>query len=102
MAEQAHGNGAGKIFREEQMAVSRRQLLLGGAGALGATTFSVPWPAVAASEPIRIGFLAAMTGPSSAPTIGFNRGVIFAVDVINAAGGVKGRMLEVITRHTPG
>jgi branched-chain amino acid transport system substrate-binding protein len=43
-----------------------------------------------------------MTGPSSAPTIGFNRGVIFAVDAINAAGGVKGRKLEVITRDTQG
>src|ERR1700678_263760 len=84
------------------MAVSRRQLLLGSVGALGTTTFSFPRPAVAASEPIKIGFLAAMTGPSSAPTIGFNRGVIFAVDAINAAGGVKGRMLEVITRDTQG
>ena len=35
------------------------------------------------AEPIKIGFLAAMTGPSSAPTIAFNRGVTFAVDTIN-------------------
>src|ERR1700684_2167742 len=83
------------------MAVSRCQLLLGSAGALGATTFSLR-SATAASEPIKIGFLAAMTGPSSAPTIGFNRGVVFAVDAINAAGGVKGRKIEVITRDTPG
>ena len=83
------------------MAVSRRQLLLGSAGALGATTFSLR-PAIAASEPIKIGFLAAMTGPSSAPTIGFNRGVVFAVDAINAAGGVKGRKIELITRDTQG
>ena len=84
------------------MAVSRRELLLGSAGALGVATFSVSRPAIAASEPIKIGFLAAMTGPSSAPTIGFNRGVIFAVDTINAAGGVNGRKLEVITRDTQG
>src|SRR3978361_2422396 len=43
-----------------------------------------------------------MTGPSSAPTIGFNRGVIFAVDALNAAGGVKGRKIEIITRDTQG
>jgi branched-chain amino acid transport system substrate-binding protein len=43
-----------------------------------------------------------MTGPSSAPTIGFNRGVIFATDAINAAGGVKGRKLENVTRDTQG
>src|SRR6202045_1515512 len=84
------------------MAVSRRELLLGSAGALGFTTFSLPRPAIAASEPIKIGFLAAMTGPSSAPTIGFNRGVIFATDAINAAGGVKGRKLEIVTRDTQG
>jgi branched-chain amino acid transport system substrate-binding protein len=84
------------------MAVSRRDVLLGSAGALGAATFSFPRPAIAQSEPIKIGFLAAMTGPSSAPTIGFNRGVIFAVDAINAAGGVKGRKMEVITRDTQG
>src|SRR6202045_2760967 len=83
------------------MAFSRRQVLLGSAGALGAAAFPLR-NAVAASEPIKIGFLAAMTGPSSAPTIGFNRGVIFAVDAINAAGGVKGRKIEVITRDTQG
>src|SRR5580692_10913671 len=84
------------------MAVSRRAVLLGSATALGAAAFSSPRPAIAQTEPIKIGFLAAMTGPSSAPTIGFNRGVVFAADTINAAGGVKGRKLEVITRDTQG
>src|SRR6201985_1490735 len=84
------------------MAVSRRDVLLGSAGALGAATFSFPKPSIAQSEPIKIGFLAAMTGPSSAPTIGFNRGVVFATEAINAAGGVKGRMLEVVMRDTQG
>jgi branched-chain amino acid transport system substrate-binding protein len=84
------------------MTVSRREILLGSAGALGAAAFSFPKPAIAESEPIRIGWLAAMTGPSSAPTIGFNRGVIFAVNAINAAGGVKGRPIELITRDTQG
>jgi branched-chain amino acid transport system substrate-binding protein len=84
------------------MTISRRNVLLGSAGALSAATFSFPKPAIAQSEPIKIGWLAAMTGPSSAPTVGFNRGVIFAVDAINAAGGVKGRKIEVITRDTQG
>jgi len=84
------------------MAVSRRDVLLGSAGAIGAATFSFPNPAIAQSEPLKIGWLAAMTGPSSAPTIGFNRGVLFAVDAINSAGSVKGRKIEVITRDTQG
>jgi branched-chain amino acid transport system substrate-binding protein len=84
------------------MVISRRDVLLGSAGAAGAAAFSFSAPAIAQSEPIKIGFPAAMTGPSSAPTIGFNRGVMFAVDSINAAGGVKGRKIEVITRDTQG
>src|ERR1700681_2121944 len=84
------------------MAISRRDVLLGSAGALGAATFSFPKPSIAQSEPIKIGCLAAMTGPSSAPTIGFNRGVNFAVEAINAAGGVKGRKIEIAMRDTQG
>jgi len=78
------------------MNVSRRSLALGSA-ALGLAS-----PALAQSEPIRIGWLAAMTGPSSAPAVGFNRGVLYAAEAINAAGGVKGRRVEIITRDTQG
>jgi branched-chain amino acid transport system substrate-binding protein len=84
------------------MAVSRRELLIGSAGALGAASFSFPMPAIAQTDPIKIGWLAAMTGASSAPTIGFNRGVVFAAEAINAAGGIKGRKIEIITRDTQG
>ena len=84
------------------MAISRRDVLLGSAGALGAASFSFPAPAIAQSETIKIGCLAAMTGPSSAPTLGFNRGVNFAVEAINTAGGVKGRKIEIVMRDTQG
>src|ERR1700749_323280 len=84
------------------MVFSRRDVLLGSAGALGAATFSFPAPAIAQSEAIKIGCLAAITGPASAPTQGFNRGVNFAVEAINAAGGVKGRKIEVVMRDTQG
>ncbi|OJY73241.1 MAG: hypothetical protein BGP12_08870 [Rhodospirillales bacterium 70-18] len=59
-------------------------------------------PALAQGEPIRIGWLAALTGPSSAPGIGFDRGVHYAVEAINAAGGVKGRKIELVVRDTQG
>src|SRR3981189_3834895 len=84
------------------MAISRRDVLLGSAGALGAATFSFPKPSIRREEPIKIGRLAAMTGPSSAPTIGFNRGVNFAMDAIKRAGGVKGRKIEIVMRDTQG
>jgi len=79
------------------MLVTRRTLALGAA-----STALLARPSLAADEPIRIGWLAALTGASSAPGIGFNRGVVFAADTINAAGGVKGRKIEIITRDTQG
>ncbi|MDB5807298.1 MAG: amino acid transporter substrate-binding protein [Betaproteobacteria bacterium] len=82
------------------MSFSRREFTLGGAALAGAA--GLPKVALAQSEPIRIGWLAAMTGPSSAPAIGFDRGVQFAAAQINAAGGVKGRKIEIITRDTQG
>jgi branched-chain amino acid transport system substrate-binding protein len=87
---------------EAVMRISRRDLLSGSAGALSAAALPFPTPAIAQSEPIKIGALAAMTGPSSAPTIGFNRGVNFAAEAINAGGGVKGRKIEIVMRDTQG
>ena len=83
------------------MNVSRRELLAGSAAA-AASAAGLPRPALAANEPIRIGWLTTLTGPGSAPGIGFNRGVEFAATTINAAGGVKGRTVEVVTRDTQG
>jgi branched-chain amino acid transport system substrate-binding protein len=82
------------------MMQNRRGLLLGASAAGLALPFvRRAW---AEAEPIRIGWLAALTGASSAPGIGFNRGVVFATDQINAAGGVKGRKIEIVTRDTQG
>jgi branched-chain amino acid transport system substrate-binding protein len=69
------------------MIISRRQFTVGAASALTAPDLFKP--AFAESEPIRIGWLAAMTGPSSAPAIGFDRGVRYAVDAANAAGASR-------------
>ena len=52
------------------------------------------------TSPIIIGYPAALTGPSSAPGQGQNRGVGYIVDQINAAGGVKGRKIEMVIRDT--
>src|ERR1043165_9335964 len=84
------------------MSISRREFTSAALAAAAASSFGFPRPAIAQAEPIRLGWLAAMTGPSSAPAIGFNRGVVWAAEQINAAGGVKGRKIEVITRDTQG
>ena len=84
------------------MAISRREFSLGTVMAAGTAAFSFPRPAISQAVPIRLGWLASMTGASSAPAIGFNRGVIYAAEMINAAGGVKGRQIEILTRDTQG
>jgi branched-chain amino acid transport system substrate-binding protein len=84
------------------MSLTRRQFTLGSASAVGLAASGLARPAIAQNEPIRIGWLAALTGPSSAPGVGFNRGVVYAADAINAAGGVKGRQIEIVTRDTQG
>jgi branched-chain amino acid transport system substrate-binding protein len=80
------------------MSITRRQALTSaGAAAIAA---GISRPAIAAKEPIPIGYLPALTGPSSSTGIGINRGIQLAVQEINAAGGVDGRQLELITRDT--
>jgi branched-chain amino acid transport system substrate-binding protein len=85
------------------MRVTRRGFVSSAsAGALGLATSGLARPALADTSPLRIGYPAALTGPSSAPSVGNNRGVIYIVNKINAAGGVNGRQIEMVTRDTQG
>src|SRR5580698_7247305 len=82
-----------------KMAITRRQALASAGAAAVASTLARP--AIAAKEPILIGYLPALTGPSSSTGIGINRGVELGVQEINAAGGIDGRQIELIIRRPP-
>jgi branched-chain amino acid transport system substrate-binding protein len=79
------------------MSLTRRQALASAAAAVAST---IARPAIAAKEPIRIGYLPALTGPSSSTGVGMNRGTQLAVQEINAAGGIDGRQIELVLRDT--
>jgi branched-chain amino acid transport system substrate-binding protein len=81
-----------------KMALTRRQALKSAAAAVA--TAGIAKPAIAQKDPILIGYLPALTGPSSSTGVGINRGVQMAVQEINAAGGVDGRQMELISRDT--
>src|ERR1700744_6672673 len=80
------------------MALTRRQALVSaGAAALAS---GLARPAIAAKEPILMGYLPALTGPSSSTGIGINRGFELAVKELNDAGGIGGRQIELVVRDT--
>jgi len=80
------------------MNISRRKLALAIPTMLAAP--AIIRSAHAQGEPIRFGWLTTLTGPLSSPGIGFDRGVRWAAEQVNNAGGVAGRKIEVITRDT--
>jgi branched-chain amino acid transport system substrate-binding protein len=80
------------------MSITRRKLLASTSAAVAAA--AIAKPAIAAKDPILIGYLPAVTGPSSSTGIGITRGTQLAVDEINKAGGIDGRMIEIIQRDT--
>ncbi len=77
--------------------IGRRGLLVAAALAL-----VVRAPLSAAADPVRIGWLSSLTGPLSSAAIAENQGVQFAVEEINAAGGIDGRKIELVTYDTQG
>ena len=64
--------------------------------AAGIVTTGAKTVAAEESEPIRIGTIYAMSGGNAAIGENILRGIDFAVEEINAQGGVNGRMLEVV------
>ena len=51
-----------------------------------------------AADPIKIGLVAALSGPSAQSGAAITQGLTIAMDEINAGGGVLGRKLELVRR----
>jgi len=84
------------------MSLTRRRFSAATASSLGLAASGLARPAIAQTDPVRIGWMGALTGPLSAPSIGFDRGTKWAVERINAAGGIKGHKVEIVARDTQG
>ncbi|MGB6064151.1 MAG: ABC transporter substrate-binding protein [Desulfomonilaceae bacterium] len=73
-------------------------IVLGLGFALVAMPYVDPAPAASTKKPIKIGFIHTMSGAMSMYGISSEAGAKIAIKEINAAGGVLGRKLELITR----
>lgn len=73
-----------------------------GLAAVAGALLMLQAPLSVAADPVRIGWLSSLTGPLSSAAIAENQGVQFAVEEINAAGGIDGRKIELVTYDTQG
>lgn len=94
-----HRTASGKQQTGTLNMLTRRDFLTAGAATLAMTAGSPRWSA--AAEPIRIGEINSYSG-LPAFTLPYRNGWQLAVEEINAAGGVLGRPLEVISRDDGG
>lgn len=93
MTERLDRNGLGKT------ALSRRTALKGLAAtaAIGTAPGYVRYAGAQLTKPIRVGFQAHRTGIGAAYGRWYERTTMAAVKIINDAGGIKGRPIEIIT-----
>lgn len=79
---------------------ARRNLLKSAVGVVaGAVVSAVAIGSAGAAETVKLGLVAALSGPSAQSGEAITRGLTIAIDEINAAGGILGgRMIELIRR----
>ncbi len=88
------------VFDRKHASISRRRVLKGAAG-LAAMAAAGPYylrHARAQGGPIKIGFPVPLSGPYSSEAQDQARCAQIAVDMFNAAGGMNGRMAELLVR----
>ena len=81
---------------DERNEANQGYRILGQAGSPAAVSAAPPAPAPVPQEPFRIGAMDALTGPAETYGNPIIQAKQLAVEEINAAGGINGRMLELI------
>lgn len=85
----------------KQNGLSRRDFMV-AAGAAGVTTLASPTVLRAAGSPIKIGMPTILSGRVAILGETASVGAKMAVDAFNAAGGIDGRMVELVIRDSKG
>ena len=79
---------------------TRRRVLKAGAAFAGMSAFGSPAIVSAQTDPIKIGHLTPLTGFLGAPGAYAQLGIRMAAEEVNAAGGVMGRQIEVLSEDS--
>ena len=91
-----------RIKTSNQPQQPQRRKLMQGAAALGVA--SIGWPAIslAQNKPIRIGMPTILSGRVAMLGISSRNAAMIEVEKFNAAGGLNGRMIEMVVRDSKG
>jgi len=81
---------------------SRRKFIKAAGAVTAATGFGFPFISRAQNKPIRIGMPTILSGRVAQLGISSRNAVMMQVDQFNAAGGLGGRKIEIITRDSKG
>lgn len=80
----------------------RRRFMQGSAAAMGLASLGLPGISLAQNRPIRIGFPTILSGRVAMLGLSSRNAAVMSIDKFNAAGGLNGRMVELVVRDSQG
>src|SRR5262245_43386917 len=87
---------------QSKSALGKRRAFIQAAGALSATGLGFPFISRAQDKPIKIGVPTILSGRVAQLGISSRNAIMIEVEKFNAAGGLGGRKIEIITRDSKG
>jgi len=89
-------------YTQGSVGASRRKLLKGAVATAGIAALGLPAISLAQNKPIRIGMPTILSGRVAMLGIASRNAVTMEVEKFNAAGGLNGRMIEMVVRDSKG